>query len=721
MGDAQDFPVVIDADIAQRKMMPSQTPFRQHVLQRLSRLAKRLRVNRALVGAGAVAVVVLLVLAIQFALDYTLRLRLDMRCALLGVVLIVIGWITWRKLIKPQRLRFDERDVARVVEERFPQLDSLLISAVDFDAGNVGPVESNSPQLAASVVTQAVEATRGLSFDDIIHPKLARRGTLKVFAVASVMVASIAISPQKMGIWLDRNILLRDVNWPKRTVIVVDASDDRIIKGAIGDDLEIRASIPTGSVVPRNVEIVFETASGKSGRENMTGVGQREFRYTFARAKEEARFYLTGGDDTTDWFETRLTERPTIDEATLSVEPPPYTGMAMFTLPSGQRACEIYPGSVVAIQAIASKPLASARLMNGTKVLGELEPENQTITASVTPDESQTLHFSMTDLDGLNNVRPMRFSIRMLKDIAPQVKLTFAHVGNMATPAARIPVEIDMSDDLGLASADMLFRIDNPDAAQQSVTLADFHPRSKQYATQFDWPVQSTGAAIGEQVAVFAKAQDLNTVSGPGVGESTTITFRVVTAEEFLAELNRREQEFRRQFERAVDNQERLRRHLLTVLSHLNDPDQKDKIELQLAPLERRQRQVLAQVNVIRQQFVQVLSELEINQLDEPEIRQRLQDGIITPLTDLGARELSQAADLIRQLGREPSMEIARQIDPQQDRILYEMQSVLDHMLKWEGFQQAVTLLREIMQLQKDLNVETQAEIEAGTDDVFDD
>ncbi|GJM24688.1 MAG: hypothetical protein DHS20C16_11030 [Phycisphaerae bacterium] len=697
------------------------TPFRQQVTQRLSQLAKRLRINRALVGAGAVATVVLLMLALQFALDYTLRLQLDMRCALLGLVLVVIVWMTWRKLIQPQRLKFDERDIARIIEGRFPQLDSILISAVDFDSGHVGPAASNSPQLAESVVTQAVEATKGIAFEDIIRPKPARQGTMKVLAVMVVGVVLFAAAPQTMGIWLDRNILLRNVNWPKRTTIVVDAPDDRIITGAIGDDLEIRASIPAGSVVPRNVEIVFETKSGKSGRETMTGVGQREFRYTFGRAKEEVRFFLTGGDDTTEWFETRLTKRPTIDEATLSVEPPAYTGIAPYTLPSGQRACEIYSGSVVSIRAITSKPLASARLMNGTEVLGELETQDQTITASVTPTESQTLHFDMTDLDGLSNVRPMRFSIRLLKDNPPQVKLSFAHVGNMATLAAKIPVEIEMTDDLGLGTADLLYRIDNPDAAQQSVELSDFNPRSKQYASQFDWPVKSTKAAIGEQVAVYAKAQDLNSVSGPGVGESTTITFRVVTKDEFLAELNRREQEFRRQFERAVDNQERLRRRLLTVLSHMDDPKQKDQIELELAPLERRQRQVLAQVNVIRQQFAQVLSELEINQLDEPEIRERLEQGIITPLTNLAARELSQAADLIRQLGREPSMDIARQIDPQQDRILDEMRSVLDHMLKWEGFQQTVTLLREIMQLQEELNVETQAEIEAGTDDVFDD
>ena len=174
-------------------------------MQRLTRLARRLRTDRALVGAGVVATVVLAVLVMQFALDYTLRLRLDMRCALLFVVLGLIGWMTWRKLIQPQRLKFDERDIARVIEKRFPQLDSLLISAVEFDSGRVGPASSNSPQLAESVVQQAVEATSGLAFEDVIEPRLARRGTMKIIAVMVVCVASFALAPQTMGIWLDRN------------------------------------------------------------------------------------------------------------------------------------------------------------------------------------------------------------------------------------------------------------------------------------------------------------------------------------------------------------------------------------------------------------------------------------------------------------------------------------------------------------------------------------
>ena len=44
--------------------------------------------------------------------------------------------------------------------------------------------------------------------------------------------------------------------------------------------------------------------------------------------------------------------------------------------------------------------------------------------------------------------------------------------------------------------------------------------------------------------------------------------------------------------------------------------------------------------------------------------------------------------------------------------VLDEMRRILSNMLKWEGFQEAVTMLREVLRLQKDLHRETQQEIE---------
>ena len=63
---------------------------------------------------------------------------------------------------------------------------------------------------------------------------------------------------------------------------------------------------------------------------------------------------------------------------------------------------------------------------------------------------------------------------------------------------------------------------------------------------------------------------------------------------------------------------------------------------------------------------------------------------------------------------------LASRIDPQQVELLSIMRVALANMLKWEGFQETVTMLREILRLQKEVERETAEAIERQAADIFD-
>lgn len=239
-----------------------------------------------------------------------------------------------------------------------------------------------------------------------------------------------------------------------------------------------------------------------------------------------------------------------------------------------------------------------------------------------------------------------------------------------------------------------------------------------------DLPVASLPVIAGDRVTVFARASDLDDVSGPNVASATAVTLRVVTRDELLAELARREQEYRRDFERAVDAQDQLRRRLLTALDRLNRGDDRERSLAELAAAQRRQRRIAGQVNAIRQQFEQLLTRMQVNRLDTDVVRQRLGEGVIAPLTRLAKRDLPAAADALGRVAR-PAPDgmpgLASRIDPQQVELLATMQAALANMLKWEGFQETVTMMREILRLQKEINEETAEEIDRQAADIFDD
>ena len=60
-------------------------------------------------------------------------------------------------------------------------------------------------------------------------------------------------------------------------------------------------------------------------------------------------------------------------------------------------------------------------------------------------------------------------------------------------------------------------------------------------------------------------------------------------------------------------------------------------------------------------------------------------------------------------------------VDVQQVALLSQMRAILANMLQWEGYQEAVNMLRDILRLQNELRTETKDAAQQQGSKVFDD
>lgn len=673
---------------------------------------------------------------LQFCIDYYFQgIRWSMRATILAVIVVVVGRILWKKLIQPLQMKINIAEIAQLVERQHQELSSLLITAVRFASGEVGSSLSNSPELVNAVVDRAGKQLHHVDFDAVINPQRARRSAMALSAVVLVSFVSLWVAPETMGLWFSRNILLQNIDWPRRTTLVVDLQDGKLI-GAMGDDLVIEATAQ--GLQPRQVEFFYENNTGQSGRETMLTIGSPgsyRYRYTMKNAQHDFTFYLQGGDHTTESYEAHLIERPSVQHTRIHIVPPAYARLQPVRLGDGHRAAQILPGSEVTLEIETNKPVELATLMAGREVVAPATELSATIdtersensaiagkqyTVSFTPTQTQTYHFALTDQYGLDNRRPVRFSLRLMKDESPLVRLKLPGVGEMITPDAILPIEVEFSDTYGLASADLVYRVMRENSAESLIDLPAFHASATRFESSVTWPVAAAAPVTGERLSLQARASDFDTVSGPNLSQTPETTLRVVTREELMTELARREQEYRMDFERLIDAQERLRGQLLTIIGRASKPQELEKIPADLAPIERRQRNIASSVNVIRQQFEQILMELRVNQLATNEAEQRLGKKIVEPLSQLAKRDLVTAADTIRQWSRSLKAETASMIDPQQVSVNAQMRKILENMIQWEGYQEVISLLRDIIRLQNDLSEETQRTLEDQAKDIFD-
>ncbi len=692
------------------------------VTRRLKAVAVRLRGYVWLEGVARLLVFLFATCGAGFLLDYGSHgLRWSMRAALLGMIVVGALRVIWTRVIGPLRVPVGAAEIANLVERRFPHLSSGLISAVRFSSGDFGSPAANSAELMASVVNRAGSSVRAVDFSTVLNPRRARWSLLVVALCVGAGLAAGLRMPDTTRLWFARNVLLQEIGWPKQTTLIVELQDGELV-GARGDDLVIQAY--AHGVEPREVELFYETASGERGRETMTTVGSagaHRYRYTFKKAQEDFRFRLEGGDDVTATYTARLLERPRVVRAEIRVSPPSYARLESFTLADDQRAGQTLPGSEVTFSIQTNKPVASVALMAGTQWIGDAVGEADRYAITITPHETRTYHFALVDGFDLANRDPVRFALRMMKDEPPRVRLKLGAAGEMITPQAVLAMELEFADTYGLASAQLVYRVTRDDTREGLIELPTFEPHTTSFTTSVSWPVARQGVEPGERLMLVATAADFDDVSGPNVANSPELTFRVVTPDELLAELARREQEIRMDFERLIDTQEQLRGDLLTLLGRAAAAEDSEEFVAHAGALERRQRNIASSVNVVRQQIEQLLAELRTNQLATEAVEERLGEEISVPLTDLTKRGLPEAVASIRRWSLGSESESADRIDPQQVALLLQMREILANMIQWEGYQEAITMLRDILRLQNELRTEAKNALEEQAGDVFED
>jgi hypothetical protein len=672
----------------------------------------------------------------------------------------------WRRLITPLRVGLPYEALAVLVERHAPNLHTRLVSAVEFAGATGAPPlqgggrrdrasrrcptpkgwgtqpepgartpdprtrapesETRSPAMVRMLLRQVEAEAPALPWGRVLNHRRALHYSVAILLCTALAAVTVRFANETVGLWFRRNVLLLDEPWPQRTRLLVENLKDHKLVCPRGDDLVISAVVMKGYEVPRQTFVEYEGAGGQSGREQMLQIGRGRFQRVFERLGNSMRCRVGGGDDRTDWFDVEVIDRPAITSVVIGIEPPSYTGAPPYELREGLTVAEALKGSRIRFHIRkTNKPLASAQLFRGTTVLdGRVTRVSDTEwIATDRPEHSADYHFELIDATGLANhsdrVMPTQFSIRLMADAPPRVKLHIRGVSDMVTPQAVLPVQVDCSDTYALASAQLIQESTRPTSAPRAVPIAGFAPKSKTFTQSFNWPLAPLGLMPTDRLSLYVEARDFDDVSGPNVGKSSIVSLRVVSREELLNELTRREQQCRQEFEQIVRGQEDLYANLLSVLASIGSGAAAEEHRHAFARIERRQRQQSTRTDAVRRRLEQILAEMEVNQALTPAARERLGVRVVEPMNDLVRATMTEALSQLSRLAKQDSADIRGQIQPQQEQLLAAMRVILANMLKYEGFQEAVSLLRDILNLQGNINEETAKRLDEEVEKIF--
>ena len=721
------------------------------ILNKIRAFRGRIRACVFVEGLSVVALTVAGLSCVSLLFDYVQRPGLAGRVLSLAIGLAAIGVVLrrvlWLKLARPM----DDERIALTVEDRFPDLRDRLISSLQFARvleSGADARSGRSQAMMSAVAADAAAAVAPLNLTATInHGRVLRTFALAV-AAWGVVAAFGVLQPEAMKIWFLRNVALQDVNWPQRTHLVVTYK--KVVPR--GDALTVSVEAG-GQLIPSSVSIRYEfLGTGRKGREKVARVGGRgehRFETRFKNVVEPLRFRVSGGDAMTEWHEVALIERPAITVLKLQAVYPSYTGTPNAELTTSESYLDVLAGTTLWVRAIPSKTLQAARLVlddgertvdmmkaeagPGTSDAGPGEPwktrefwltEEQRATlaadaaagkcadelwiASLPVARDTSIAVRLLDTDGLDNRSPARFTIRTVADKAPMVTLKTTGIGQMVVPNATVPIEIKVIDDYGVKTLRLKHKLRMADEAKaEDEESIDFSlgKGGRTITRRMRWGLASAGLVTGSVLVFHAEAGDFKDVDPAQTGRSEELSLRVVTPEELLADLTRRQIDQRQDFVRIRDRQREEVKIELDAAARAGGklgPDQAAR----LLGTEQTLRHSAEELKTVAGMCDQILQEMINNKLGDDTERSRLKDAIIGPTRRLAAELLPTLADGVRasvEAGDPGAGKRFAGLAEQNDRILKEMDQVLSNMQKMETYRRIVGQARKLREDQERL------------------
>jgi len=731
---------------------PPNTELAPSIRETLDALRRQIRRYVWLRGLGAAAAWLCAAFWITLAVDWFFEPAWQGRVALLVAAIFALIALVWAMLVRRLSVPIGDGNLAMILERRFPQFGDSLLTAVEL-SGADQDAEDCDPHLLAATCRQAEIPVRQSPLSRVFNPGPLRQSVgAGAVLLTSIVVFAVA-APDLAATWTRRVVLLSDELWPRNSRIVLEGFDQGVAKVARGADLEIVAKADLSMpVVPELVEIRYRGMGGL--RKVMNRVGNadpdrdefQEYSYIFRGVLAPIVFDLVGGDSSLRGLKIDVVENPAIVEMILDCEFPKYTERPPRSLPV-TGLMQLPMGTRITVRARCNKPLVrvTAELAQGDppkppqviSPLGE-DPRRFTYVIEKLMDD-RTVLFTLADADGVKTREPMRLTLAALEDRRPELAVQLRGIGSAITPQASIPAAGRVDDDYGIAKIWFEHAVDKQEPKNEAIAVPPAAATHYDLTRTLD--VRPLGLKPGQKFAFAVKAEDRFDLTGrPNAGTSDRWVVDVVTPEQLRTMLQSRELVLRQRFESLIKDVTDIRDSLARVdfKPHSNlpaakpptpskgaEPGDKPDAPAQPSP-ERAAAQRLLQIQWSQQNsrksayetaglaeaFLQIREELINNRVDTEELKLRLDDGIAKPLQRVAGQmfpELDRRLDRLQLVAPDPvqggeGLQAALQ---QVDGILLVMRQVLGRMIELEDYNEAVELLKSILQAEQKLHDQT--------------
>ena len=681
-------------------------------------------------------------------------------------------------------VRWSDSALALAIERRYPEFQSTLVTTVQaanpsakLRSKDLDAIEHpNRPGMIELAARKAVEKITSIDVRSLVQLSTLQwelgllAATLGLFGVGSLAY------PDLVSHWSKRLFNLSDSPWPRRTSLgvvgleldvppftntptrdryLVPMENNRLLAPK-GSSVRLRATAKDLLAEPYDkCALHYRDRAGNRGRASMLSYSNsnpREFILDgppLEAINDNLWFSIVGGDARLSNLVLETVDAPLALSTDLDVYYPSYLQRSTKTTWGNERlefrnGMRLPQGTQVGFWIRANKPIRKIDVMQVAGTAGDDSTKQFTVEL-----DKPSLEFALPatvllgnlfvelrlwDNLGLCSTRVQQYVIAATADKVPEIDFVLEGISTAITENAKLPVRSKIKDDYDLNQAWVESRIDEQEIVKTELQV------DAQGSGDLDIDLKAmkdsglSTPSVGSVFSLMVGASDFFDVppsadapSIAHIGRSTPIQLSVVTEDQFLILLDRREAAMRRRLEQIISELGQLRD--LLILTNKNNNQVQEQAEEETSgtaegketPAQTRSRilllrsqQASAQVSKSEGELKGVLSEISMlvaelinNRIDSKDRRERLGQKIKIPLEALLESKWKPFAMQITQLegtiGKLTAEELSVQIDQSvanNNDIIATLNAILADMIEIQDLNEIIDRVRGLLDQQ---------------------
>jgi len=415
------------------------------------------------------------------------------------VLVVAVIWSAWRLLARPTIRRPTASQVARFLEERFPQLQQRLSTVVEISQRG----QSIRPELAELICADAWEKVRLIPQPRLFRP---RAFAMAIgLAAASLGIGSLLYFAGPVEYRYSLRTLASGWSDENDTALYRIVVEPGSISIPARSDLRIHAYLQGFDASAVRLQVRYPGEAGWDSVVMPPDLEKGGTAYALFDLREPVDYYVEADGIRSEVFRVEIIDAPRVASVVFNLSFPAYTGLGQVTL-DNERELRAVKGTRVRAVVTFDRPTEAAalRFENGPELALSSGPDGG-FTADFEISADDVFRVTAADRDGVIHPASDEYTIEALDDTAPALRMVYPGRDKPVTSLEEVYVEVSASDDFGVEDLSLAYSVNGGKEERIRLGIAK---GERQVSASHTFLLEDFGLQPGDVVSYYALSHD---------------------------------------------------------------------------------------------------------------------------------------------------------------------------------------------------------------------